>query len=267
MISAMEQLHSLSALDDEGLLTRLGRRMAEFPLEPQLSKMLIQSVHLGCSDEVLTIVSMLSVQNVFYRPKDKQALADQKKAKFHQAEGDHLTLLAVYNSWKNNKFSNPWCFENFVQARSLRRAQDIRKQMLGIMDRHKLDVVSCGKTTSRVQKAITSGFFRNAARKDPQEGYRTVTDNQVVYIHPSSALFNRQPEWVVYHELVLTTKEYMREVTTVDPKWLVEFAPAFFKMGDPTKLSKRKRQERLEPLYNRYEEPNAWRISRAFRRR
>ena len=41
----------------------------------------------------------------------------------------------MYNSWKNNKFSNPWCFENFIQARSLRRAQDIRKQMLGIMDR------------------------------------------------------------------------------------------------------------------------------------
>jgi len=65
----MEQLHSLSALDDEGLLTRLGRRMAEFPLEPQLCKMLIQSVHLGCSEEILTIVSMLSVQNIFYRPK------------------------------------------------------------------------------------------------------------------------------------------------------------------------------------------------------
>lgn len=66
---AMEQLHSLSALDDEGLLTRLGRRMAEFPLEPQLSKMLIQSVHLGCSEEILTVVSVLSVQNIFYRPK------------------------------------------------------------------------------------------------------------------------------------------------------------------------------------------------------
>ncbi|XP_069683927.1 ATP-dependent RNA helicase DHX8 [Periplaneta americana] len=267
LIMALEQLHSLSALDNEGLLTRLGRRMAEFPLEPNLSKMLIMSVHLNCSDEVLTIVSMLSVQNVFYRPKDKQALADQKKAKFNQPEGDHLTLLSVYNSWKNNKFSNAWCYENFVQIRTLKRAQDVRKQLLGIMDRHKLDVVSAGKNTVRIQKTVCSGFFRNAAKKDPQEGYRTLVDSQVVYIHPSSALFNRQPEWVIYHELVQTTKEYMREVTTIDPKWLVEFAPAFFKFSDPTKLSKFKKNQRLEPLYNKYEEPNAWRISRVRRRR
>ncbi|XP_065666929.1 ATP-dependent RNA helicase DHX8 isoform X2 [Hydra vulgaris] len=267
LTTALEALHSLSALDDEGLLTRLGRRMAEFPLPPQLSKMLIQSVHLACSDEILSIVSMLSVQNVFYRPKEKQAIADQKKAKFHQIEGDHMTLLAVYNAWKNSKFSNAWCFENFVQARSLKRAQDVRKQLLGIMDRHKLDIVSCGKNTVRAQKAIVSGYFRNAAKKDPQEGYKTQTDNQAVYIHPSSALFNRQPEWVVYHELVLTTKEYMREVTSVDPKWLVEFAPAFYKFADKNKLSKRKREQRIEPLFNRYEEPNSWRISRAYRMR
>lgn len=74
----------------------------------------------------------------FPRPKEKQALADQKKAKFNQAEGDHLTLLAVYNSWKNNKFSNAWCYENFVQMRTLKRAQDVRKQLLGIMDRQDL---------------------------------------------------------------------------------------------------------------------------------
>ncbi|KAI5635473.1 oligonucleotide/oligosaccharide-binding (OB)-fold domain-containing protein [Phthorimaea operculella] len=267
LIMALEQLHSLSALDSEGLLTRLGRRMAEFPLEPNLSKILIMSVALQCSDEILTIVSMLSVQNVFYRPKDKQALADQKKAKFNQPEGDHLTLLAVYNSWRNNKFSNAWCYENFVQIRTLKRAQDVRKQLLGIMDRHKLDVVTAGKNTVKIQKTICSGFFRNAAKKDPQEGYRTLVDSQVVYIHPSSALFNRQPEWVIYHELVQTTKEYMREVTTIDPKWLVEFAPAFFKFSDPTKLSKFKKNQRLEPLYNKYEEPNAWRISRVRRRR
>ncbi|XP_035704142.1 ATP-dependent RNA helicase DHX8 isoform X3 [Folsomia candida] len=161
LVMALAQLHSLSALDDEGLLTRLGRRMAEFPLEPPLAKIVIMSVQLGCSEEILTIVSMLSVQNVFYRPKDKQELADQRKAKFHQAEGDHLTLLAVYNAWKNNKFAPAWCYENFVQVRTLKRAQDVRKQLLGIMDRHKLDVVSCGKSTSKVQQAICSGFFRN----------------------------------------------------------------------------------------------------------
>lgn len=61
--------------------------------------------------------------------------------------------------------------------------------------RHKLDVVSAGKNTVRIQKTVCSGFFRNAAKKDPQEGYRTLVDSQVVYIHPSSALFNRQPEW------------------------------------------------------------------------
>lgn len=195
LVMALETLHSLSALDDEGLLTRLGRRMAEFPLEPNLSKMLIMSVALQCSEEILTIVSMLSVQNVFYRPKDKQSVADQKKAKFNQADGDHLTLLAVYNSWMKNKMSTAWCYENFVQVRTLKRAQDVRKQLLGIMDRHKLDVVTAGKNTVRVQKTICSGFFRNAAKKDPQEGYRTLVDSQVVYIHPSSALFHRQPEW------------------------------------------------------------------------
>ncbi|VIO98778.1 Uncharacterized protein BM_BM3113 [Brugia malayi] len=262
MITALTQLHTLSALDNDGLLTRLGRRMAEFPLEPSLSKLLIMSVDLCCSDEVLTIVSMLSVQNVFYRPKDKQEIADQKKAKFHQPEGDHLTLLAVYNSWKHHHFSQPWCYENFIQIRTLKRAQDIRKQLLSIMDRHKLNTISCGRDVQRIQKAICSGFFRNAAKRDPQEGYRTIVDGQNVYIHPSSALFQNQPEWVVYHELVMTTKEYMREVTAIEPKWLVEFAPSFFKMGDNTKLSAFKKNQTINPLYNKYEDPNAWRITR-----
>uniref|UniRef100_A0A7N0U188 RNA helicase n=1 Tax=Kalanchoe fedtschenkoi TaxID=63787 RepID=A0A7N0U188_KALFE len=262
LISAMEQLYSLGALDEEGLLTKLGRKMAEFPLDPPLSKMLLASVDLGCSDEILTIIAMIQTGNIFYRPREKQAQADQKRAKFFQPEGDHLTLLAVYEAWKAKNFSGPWCFENFIQARSLRRAQDVRKQLLSIMDKYKLDVVSAGKNFTKIRKAITAGFFFHAARKDPQEGYRTLVENQPVYIHPSSALFQRQPDWVIYYELVMTTKEYMREVTVIDPKWLVELAPRFFKVSDPTKMSKRKRQERIEPLYDRYHEPNSWRLSK-----
>ncbi|XP_059655400.1 probable pre-mRNA-splicing factor ATP-dependent RNA helicase DEAH5 [Cornus florida] len=262
LISAMEQLYSLGALDEEGLLTKLGRKMAEFPLDPPLSKMLLASVDLGCSDEILTIIAMIQTGNIFYRPREKQAQADQKRAKFFQPEGDHLTLLAVYEAWKAKNFSGPWCFENFVQSRSLRRAQDVRKQLLTVMDKYKLDVVSAGKNFTKIRKAITAGFFFHGARKDPQEGYRTLVENQPVYIHPSSALFQRQPDWVIYHELVMTTKEYMREVTVIDPKWLVELAPRFFKVADPTKMSKRKRQERIEPLYDRYHEPNSWRLSK-----
>ncbi|EME27883.1 pre-mRNA-splicing factor ATP-dependent RNA helicase [Galdieria sulphuraria] len=207
LIAAMENLFCLGALDDEGMLTRLGRKMAEFPMEPPLSKMLLASVDLGCSEEIVTVVAMLSVQNVFYRPKDKQALADQKKAKFHQPEGDHLTLLAVYEAWKANNYSTAWCFENFIQARSLKRAQDIRKQLVAIMDRQRLDLVAAGRAYNKIRKAIVSGFFMHAAKKDPQEGYRTIAEGQPVYIHPSSSLFHIQPDWVIYHELVQTTKE------------------------------------------------------------
>ena len=118
------------------------------------------------------------------------------------------------------------------------------------------------KDYQAIRKAIAAGFFNHACRKDAQEGYRSLTDNQQVYIHPSSALFNSNPEWVIYHELVMTSKEYMREVLAIDPKWLLEVAPKYFKQADDQALSKRKRQERLEPLFNRYEDPNAWRLSK-----
>ena len=263
LVSALESLYSLQALDEEGLLTPLGRRMAEFPLEPSMSKVLIASVDLHCSEEALTIVAMLSVQNIWYRPKEKQSQADSKRNRFVQAEGDHVTLLAVYQAWERNKFSNPWCFENFIQARSMRKAQDVRKQLLTIMDRYNFDVVSAGRNFVNVRKAIVSGYFFHVAKRDPQEGYKTMDEGQIVYIHPSSAVYNRNPEWVLYHELVLTSKEYMREVLAIDPKWLTELAPRYYQQSDPRHMSKRKRAEKIEPLYNRFApDQNAWRLSR-----
>ncbi len=262
LVTAMESLYMQGALDDDGLLTRLGRKMAEFPLEPSLSKMLIVSAELGCSEEILTVVAMLSVEPPWYRPKDKAAAADQKKAKFNHADGDHLTLLNLYNAWAASSFSNPWCFENFVQARSMRRAQDVRTQLISIMDKYHMDIVSAGKNLVRVRKCIVAGYFTCCAKKDPQEGYKTIQDGQPVYIHPSSSLFNKNPEWVLYHELVLTTKEYMRNVLQVDAKWLVEMAPKFFKKADPEHLSKTKRKEKIEPLFDRFNEKDAWRLSK-----
>jgi ATP-dependent RNA helicase DHX8/PRP22 len=110
--------------------------------------------------------------------------------------------------------------------------------------------------------AITSGYFMNAARKDPQEGYKTLGEGQPVYIHPSSSLFNRQPDWCIYHELVLTSKEYIRQCMVIDPKWLVDLAPNFYKTSDPNVLSRRKKKEKIEPLFDRFNPPNSWRLSK-----
>ena len=263
MLTALEELYALSALDDEGLLTRLGRRMADFPMEPALAKSLIMSVDLGCSEEMLSIVAMISaVQTVFHRPKEKQQQADQKKARFHDPAGDHLTLLNVYNGWRGAGKSDPWCFENFVQPRSMRRAEDVRKQLVQILDRHRLRIVSCGRDTIRVRQALCSGFFRNSARKDPQEGYKTLVEGTPVYLHPSSALFGKAAEHVIYHSLVETTREYMHNVTAIEPKWLVEAAPTFFKVaGKDGTMSKRKREERIQPLHNRFAGEDDWRLS------
>lgn len=170
--------------------------------------MLIESTELGCSEEVLSILGMLSAGNIFYRPKDKAQQADAKKAKFHQPEGDHLTLLTVFNAYRAANGSAPWCNESFVQHRSMKRAVDIRKQLLGIMERYKNPITSCGKNYSRVCRAICAGFFQHAAKKDPQEGYKTcvahfealelglmcsrsLVNGTPVHLHPSSSLFQR----------------------------------------------------------------------------
>ena len=144
----------------------------------------------------------------------------------------------------------------------MRKAQDVRKQLLAIMDRYKLELSSCGRNFTKVRKAIASGFFMHAAKKDPQEGYKTMVEGNPVYIHPSSALFNKNPEWLIYHELVLTTKEYMRHVMTIEPKWLVELAPQFYRAADPYRMSKAKRMQKIEPLYDRFNPPGAWRLSK-----
>jgi len=262
LLHSLEMLYNLGALDNEGLLTRLGRKMAEFPLEPPMSKVLLASVDLGCSDEIITIMSMLQVQTVFYRPKDKQAQADQHRALFFQPEGDHLTLLSLYIAWKEAKFSVTWCYENFIQVRPLQIAKDTRKQLIGIMDKYNLELVSAGNSYLRIQKAITSGYFYHAARKDSQDGYKSIVEQQPLYVHPSSTLFQQQPDWVIYHTSSVTSKEYMKQVMAIDPKWLVELSPRFFRPADQSQLSRRKRAERLEPLHDRYHDPKAWRLSK-----
>uniref|UniRef100_A0A7S4IG90 RNA helicase n=1 Tax=Vannella robusta TaxID=1487602 RepID=A0A7S4IG90_9EUKA len=232
LIRALEQLYALGALNDRGELTKIGRRMAEFPVDPQLSKMILNAENFQCVDQILTICSMLSVNNaIFYRPKDKAIHADNARKNFFRPFGDHLTLLNVYTQWLESGFSTQWCFENFIQHRSMTRARDIRDQLEGLCERVEVEITS-SIDSEPIRKAITSGFFYHTGRLQKNGSYKTVKSNQTVSIHPSSSMFEKLPRWVVYHELVFTSKEFMRQIIEIKPEWLVELAPHFYQRKD-----------------------------------
>ncbi|KAG6332596.1 hypothetical protein ID866_6495 [Astraeus odoratus] len=161
LIRALELLYALGALNDRGELTKLGRRMAEFPVDPMLSKAIIES-----EKYVLTIIAMLSESSsLFYRPKDKKLHADQARQNFVRAGGDHFTLLNVWEQWADTNYSQQFCYEQFLQYKSLNRARDIRDQLAGLCERVEIIVKSNPNSNdiTPIQKAITAGYFYNTA--------------------------------------------------------------------------------------------------------
>lgn len=249
LIKSLEGLYALGALDSTGTLTRLGRKMAELPLDIKLSKAILASEKYNCREEILSIVSVLGESaSLFMRPKDKKIAADAARARLSSKEGgDFLTYLNIWNQYEESGFDPRFCSENFLQARSLNRARDVRDQLLKLCDRVELPESSCGIADHvAIRKAVTAGFFPNAARLN-RDGlsYRTLSNSgMTVFIHPSSSLIENRPKWVVFAELVETTKPYIRSVLPIEPEWLVEVAPhmhtesSIGKLGDGKKMPK-----------------------------
>ncbi|WWC86282.1 uncharacterized protein L201_001155 [Kwoniella dendrophila CBS 6074] len=235
IIRSFELLYALGALNHKGELTRLGRRMAEFPVDPMLSKAIINSENYKCTHEVLTIISMLQESgSLLYRPKDKRVHADKAHKNFIKPGGDHFTLLNIFEQWSESNYSQQWCYENFIQFKSLGRVRDIRDQLAQLCDRVEVVIESTPNEIVPVQKAITAGYFYNTARIDKGGGYRTTKNNHSVYVHPSSCLIGMQPppRFILYYELVLTSKEYMRQCMPIEGSWLAELAPHYFNKNE-----------------------------------
>jgi len=172
--------------------------------------------------------------SLFYRPKDKKMHADQARQNFVRAGGDHFTLLNVWEQWADTNYSQQFCYEQFLQFKSLSRARDIRDQLAGLCERVEVIISSNPNANdiSCIQKAITSGYFYNtvsevicgcclrvcscgfdqAQLQKSGDSYRTLKTHHTVHIHPSSSLFQHQPpvRTVLYYELVMTSKSYMR---------------------------------------------------------
>lgn len=164
MLNSMYQLWILGAFDNQGNLTQLGKNMSEFPLDPPLSKMLLISLELACSEEVLTIVSMLSVPSIFYRPKGREEEADHIHEKLQVPESDHLTLLNTFLQWKTHKYTGSWCAQNFIHLKAMRKVREVRAQLREIMQSKKMKLKSTGNEWDSVRKCICSAYFHHAAR-------------------------------------------------------------------------------------------------------
>uniref|UniRef100_A0A8C1PLA7 RNA helicase n=1 Tax=Cyprinus carpio TaxID=7962 RepID=A0A8C1PLA7_CYPCA len=248
LMRALELLNYLAALNDDGDLTELGSMMAEFPLDPQLAKMVIASCDFNCSNEILSITAMLSVPQCFVRPTEAKKAADESKMRFAHIDGDHLTLLNVYHAFKQNHEAVQWCYDNFVNYRSLMSADNVRQQLSRIMDRFNLPRRST-EFTSRdyyinIRRALVTGFFMQVAHLERTGHYLTVKDNQVVQLHPSTVL-DHKPEWVLYNEFVLTTKNYIRTCTDIKPEWLVKIAPGYYEMSNFPQCEAKRQLERI----------------------
>lgn len=266
LMRALELLNYLGALDDEGDLTAIGKMMAEFPVEPQLAKALMTAQKHECSNEVVSIVSLLSVPPLFYRPSEQKQKADDCKAKFAHVDGDHLSILNVYHAWKQNNESSDWCWANFINQRSLIQADNVRKQLVAIMMRLGLELLSTDFTSSNyylnIRKALLEGFFMQVAHREPNGHYLTVKDNQVVSLHPSCDL-THQPEWVMYHEFVLTTQNFVRTCTNITGQWLIDIADHYYELTHFPECSAKRALERMylarqrsKKMKNKYTE--AW---------
>ncbi|XP_041949777.1 ATP-dependent RNA helicase DHX33 isoform X1 [Alosa sapidissima] len=229
---AVEQLELLGAVerkDDQVILTVLGKKMANFPLEPRFSKTILLAPEFSCTEEVLTIVSLLSVDSVLYNPPARREDVLSVRRKFMSSEGDHMTLLHIYRAFKKVSGNKEWCRENFVNSRNMGLVGEVRAQLRDICIKLGLKLESSQADLSNVRRCLAHGLFTNAAELQPDGSYVALDTHQTVSIHPSSVLFQGKPAYVVFNELLHTSRCYMRDLCLVDAEWLQDAAPEYFR--------------------------------------
>ena len=224
LANALEELVLLNALDENGKVTKSGRLLAHCPLTPHLSKILLDSVDLGCGQAVVTILSMLSVESIFFVPSDKREQFNNSRKPFVHASGDHMTLFCIFEAYQSRKGDARWCQEHFIDSKAMTQVLEIRNQLVAFCEQHKL-ILGPIKESDVVLSAFVNGSVNRVALKNPDASYKTVVGDIDTIIHPASVLSSigaaRKPEIVMFHELVQTTKKFMRVVSEISPSSII----------------------------------------------
>lgn len=244
LVRAFELLYALNAVDSYAKLTQpLGSRIAELSLPPMMAKTLLIAPKYACLPEILSIAAMTSLQgSVWFHHDGAQKAMEMSRRKFAAEEGDHLTLLNVYQAFvTKGKKQASWCHQNHLNAKSMARAVSIRSQLARYLQRFGIALpdstlppaVSTADKGTQIRKCLTSGFFANAAKMQPDGTFRSVSGGVTLHAHPTSLMFNRKAEYVIFDEVVeLREKVYIRDVTSIEKGWLMEVAPEYYRVDE-----------------------------------
>ncbi|KAJ6036091.1 hypothetical protein N7540_000370 [Penicillium herquei] len=243
VIRAFELLFSLGAVDDYAKLTKpLGMRMAELAVDPMMAKVLLAAPTFNCLSEMLSIAAMVSLQGtVWVQSYDNKKAAESHRRKFAVEEGDHLTYLNVYQAFvTKGKKDSKWCRDHLLNYRAMQRAVSIRGQLKRYLERFGIQVdetlsrqqtVDTSRQPEQIQRCLTTGYFAHAAKMQPDGTFKTVSGGLTLHAHPSSLMFNRKADWVVFHEIMQTgDKTYIRDITKIEKNYLLEYAPEYYKV-------------------------------------
>ena len=221
-------------------LTEKGRLMARIPLDPRLSRILLEAKDRGCIDQIAVIAAALSIQDPRERPLEKTAEADQAHAQFDDPVSDFTTLLNIWSRythvWQTRKSGNPlkrFCRQNFLSYNRLREWRDIHFQIrtileeFGISKRPRAPKVPTQNLNlereqplyQSIHQSILSGYLSNIAEKKEKNVYRA-TQNREVMVFPGSGLFDRAGRWIVAAEMVETSRLFARTVANINSDWL-----------------------------------------------
>ncbi|RZF33095.1 hypothetical protein LSTR_LSTR009824 [Laodelphax striatellus] len=230
IIEAINLLQQLGAIDKNAetpILTDLGKKMAQFPLDPRFAKVILSASDFDCLEEVLSVVAVLSVDTIYVSGNSSKEAVTEARRKFMSPTGDIITYLNIYRCYSNTKNRKKWCFENYLNFWNLEYAHEVRTQLKDLCQSNNMRFSSSGSNHSKVIMAFLTGLFMNTAELQQNKQYITVATRQLTSIHPSSAMFGSLPPCVLYTEMVQTNKCYLRCVSQIDPGWLVQIIPNY----------------------------------------
>jgi ATP-dependent helicase HrpA len=224
-------LHELGAVDKQRRVSDIGRKLARLPLDPRLGRMLLAAEREGSLHEVMIIASALTVQDPRERPLEAQQQADQKHARFNDAEPKSdflawLKLWAYYHEQARHLSQSKLralCRAEFLSYVRLREWHDIHGQLMALVNELKLRINQEPADYGAIHRALLTGLLGNVALKGEDKQFLG-TRNIKLNIFPGSSQFKKPPKWIMAAELVETAKLYARSVAAIDPEWLEPLA-------------------------------------------